>query len=58
MAYLNDNISSGMIINYHGAILPLEPLGYQMYYDWLLRMEGKSWPEVEMMTIGEQITES
>jgi hypothetical protein len=58
LAYFNDHISSGMIVSLQGDTLPVEPLGYQMYYDWLLRMEGKSWPEVEMMTIGEQITES
>jgi hypothetical protein len=58
VVWVNDEVWNGMIISRDGATMQKEPLGYQMYYDWNLRVEGKTWPEVEMMTIGEQISES
>jgi hypothetical protein len=46
LAYLNDEINlAGLRLVRNGQELPVEPYGTEMYYDWVSRREGDTWPD-------------
>ena len=48
LAYLTDKIySEGLRIYKNGVPLAIEPYDTEMYYDWVCRCHGSSWPEPE-----------
>lgn len=48
LVYLTDEINlEDLRLVRDGRELPVEPFGTEMYYDWVCRLAGESWPEVD-----------
>ena len=46
LAYLTDEITlRGLRLARNGQELAVEPFGSEMYYDWVCRREGDTWPD-------------